>query len=246
MSGRAIRALAAALLLSACGPAAAGLQVMPVGLQFERATTAQGLWLANTGREALRAQVRVFRWTQADGADVLEPARGLLASPPMLHLPAGGRQLVRVIRDARADDAHGEQAYRILVDELPPTEGADEHGVRYVLRYSIPVFVVDGPPRDPESVAAGLEWSVVRSDDGFALQVRNAGDTRAQVATVILVRADGSEQVLVPGLLGYVLPHRTMRWPARLAAAPAAGDRIRVTVNGRPVDASYPIGRLAR
>src|SRR5690348_17457070 len=81
-----LRGLAAALLI-ACGPAcASGLQVAPVGLEFAPGGTAQGVWLTNTGNDLLRAQVRVFHWTQADGQDVLTPAQGLVASPPMLNL----------------------------------------------------------------------------------------------------------------------------------------------------------------
>src|SRR5512146_2569858 len=116
-----LRGLAAALLI-ACGSAgASGLQVAPVGLEFAPGSTAQGVWLTNTGNDLLRAQVRVYHWTQSDGKDVLTPAQGLVASPPMLNLQPGAQQLVRVIRTG-APAGPNEDAYRLLIDELPQPE----------------------------------------------------------------------------------------------------------------------------
>src|SRR5690606_27632881 len=89
------------------------------------------------------AQVRVYRWTQVDGQDVLEATRDLAISPPMLEVASGGEQLVRVVRLGPAPAAT-EASYRVVVDELPvaAVDAADGgEGLRFVLRYSIPVFV---------------------------------------------------------------------------------------------------------
>src|SRR6185312_17329775 len=130
----------AGLLVAASNAAASGLQIAPTGLSLTVGGPAQALWLTNTGDKELRAQVRAFRWSQSDGKDSLEPTQSLVASPPMLSIPPGGKQLVRVIRTG-GDAPAGEQAFRLLVDELPVDTDRKETGVKYVLRYSVPVFV---------------------------------------------------------------------------------------------------------
>ncbi|WP_267120372.1 fimbrial biogenesis chaperone, partial [Xanthomonas sacchari] len=133
----------AALWLAAAGAAvAASLQVAPTSVSLRAEETAQGLWLSNSGDVPLRAQVRVFRWQQRDGEDVLDPSDRIALSPPMLQLAPHARQLVRVIRLDPAPAA-GEDAYRILVDELPSQDasGNASAGLQFVLRYSVPVFL---------------------------------------------------------------------------------------------------------
>ena len=95
----AILGLWGACLLGGGAVQAAGLQVSPVTLTPGPARQGDGLWRGNTGTAPLDAQIRVFRWTQVDGQDRMEPADGLVVSPPMLQLPTHGRQLVPVIRN---------------------------------------------------------------------------------------------------------------------------------------------------
>jgi fimbrial chaperone protein len=66
----------------------------------------------------IRGQVRVNAWTQSNHQDILTPSKDLIASPMVLTIPAGQRQLVRLIR-ANAGNNSSEQAYRLIVDELP-------------------------------------------------------------------------------------------------------------------------------
>ena len=232
----ALRGLSAALLI-ACGSAgASGLQVAPVGLEFAPASSAQGLWLTNTGGDALHAQARVFHWTQVEGKDVLPPTQSIVASPPMLSLASGTQQLVRVIRTG-AGAGTSEDAYRVVVDELPPATQARDTGVRYVLRYSVPVFVEPANAPDDAAVAAALQWSLVRDGNGLALQVRNTGTRHAQLSDATLQLPGGKALTLTPGLLGYALPSSTMRWPVKVPAAQLDnGTLLKVMVNGKPVE----------
>ena len=78
----------AGLILAWAGSAwASGLQVAPVSLTLVSTQNADGLWLSNTGTGMLHAQVRVYRWTQVDGAEQLTPSQELVISPPMLGAP---------------------------------------------------------------------------------------------------------------------------------------------------------------
>src|SRR5690348_5988327 len=239
----ALRGLMAALLI-ACGSAgASGLQVAPVGLEFAPAGTAQGVWLTNTGNDVLHAQVRVFHWTQADGDDVLTPTQGLVASPPMLNLQPGAQQLVRVIRTGAPPAGPNEDAFRLLIDELPQPEKEEKSSVRYILRYSVPAFV---EPAGSQNAAPALTWSLQRDGDGFALVVSNAGARHAQLSDVSLQPEGGKPITLSNGLLGYVLPGSTMRWPLKQPAQLGNGTLLKVTVNGKPVEQTLPGDTLPR
>ncbi|MEE7561399.1 molecular chaperone, partial [Xanthomonas sp. Kuri4-2] len=187
--------------------AAASLQLAPTMLSLAPEQNADGLWLSNSGSAPVQVQVRAYRWTQHDGSEDLQPTQDLLISPPMRSLPAGERQLIRVIRAHPAAPAE-EVAYRVIVDELPRPE-AERSGMQFVLRYSVPVFVL---PREPEQPQPDLRARLLRDADGSAsLEVSNRGSAHAQIADLRHV-ADGSPRFALNGLVGYVLPGQTMRW----------------------------------
>jgi fimbrial chaperone protein len=235
-----VRGLALACLLAAAFDASAsGLQIAPTSLELASAGPAQALWLTNTGDHELRAQVRAYKWSQNGGKDALEPTQALVASPPMLTVAPGGRQLVRVIRTGQ-DAAPGEQTYRLLVDELP-LEAAKGTGVQYVLRYSVPVFVgVGGKP--------SLTWSGTPGHDAIELTVSNTGPAHAQISEVNLVQPGAAAPVpIVPGLLGYVLPGATMHWTIALpAGATATNASLKALVNGDATDQMLSPGAQPR
>jgi fimbrial chaperone protein len=236
-------------LLVACGPVgASGLQVVPIGLEFTPANPAEGLWLTNTGDRELRAQVRVFHWTQTGGKDELAPTQTFLASPPMLSLAPGGRQLVRVIRiGGPAASGTGEDAFRVLIDELPQASQPQSSGLQYILRYSVPVFVGPANPPDEAAVGAALHWSSVHEGGQLMLQVRNDGARHAQISDVSLLPASGDAIVVSPGLLGYALPGMVMRWPLKAPTDPVgAGMKLKARINGKPVDQAFAVGDLPR
>jgi fimbrial chaperone protein len=236
------RRLALVTALAAAVPAAASsLQVAPTGLDFPAGSSAQALWLTNTGSEELAAQVRAFAWSQAAGEDVLEPTRNLVASPPMLRIAPGARQLVRVIRSGGTPSAN-EQSYRIVVDELPPPQDGGVSGVQYVLRYSVPAFVAGSAGTPP-----ALAWTTTVVDGALQLDVRNDGATHAQLTAISLLGAEGTPTPLHPGLLGYVLPGANMRWHVAVpAGVDATNARIEAQVNGNPTALPPPAGALPR
>lgn len=223
--------LAAAVYGAAATATAAGLQVTPILVEIPRGESSAVLWLSNTGDAALRAQVRVFRWTQDDTGDQLEASTELVASPPMLEVAPGQRQLVRVIRP-RGDGGPGETSFRLLVDELPPPVGS-EQGVRFVLRYSVPVFTGGDGSGTPQ-----LQWRVTGSP--AALEVANTGPVRAQLSEVGLVGADGTRSVISAGLLGYVLPGSRMRWQLPPSVDAAGASALRARINGEPLEQAIP------
>lgn len=225
-----------ALSLCATMPvAASSLQVSPTGLDLTAAQNADSLTLSNAGDAPLRAQVQVFRWTQKDGKDILEPTREVVATPAMLSIAPGTKQLVRVVR--LAPPAAQESSYRIIVSELPGATGKPmKAGLTFLLKYSLPVFIAP-------QVATGTPTSVkpVLSAQlrGNELEVRNSGRQHARLSQLVWIDAAGRRRELAPGLLGYVLAGQTMQWPVPTASVSGAG-RFEALINDDHVATPLP------
>jgi fimbrial chaperone protein len=228
--------IAGALAATACVVQASGLQVSPIGLRLATSASAEALWLTNTGTGPVHAQVRVFRWTQADGKDLLEPSRDLVVSPPMVTIAPGDRQLVRVIRQVAPASDGMETAYRVIVDELP-VDAADRPGLTFVLRYSVPVFLAPlGDPAMKATLRAGWE----KGPDGPHLRIHNTGNGHAQVADLTWQGTQGRRVLLLPGLVGYALPGATMRWKLPPDAQLTDGT-LRARLNGEPSESTLVV-----
>lgn len=207
---------------------AASLQVSPVMLDIEKNQPSDGIWLSNTGQESLHAQVRVFAWSQRNREDVLEATPYFVASPPLIKIEAGERQFIRLVRIGDSGSKQ-EQAYRIVVDELPiESEGAE--GLTFVLRYSIPVFI-RGKEDKQEPI---LSWQISENVQKEAvLVVTNTGDKRAQLSRLIFTPTNGKSVVLNEGLVGYVLADNSMQWVVSSNARSfASGGVFDVLING--------------
>lgn len=230
-----------------CGAASAsGLQVSPVSLTIQPTQNAEGLWLSNTGDNVVHAQVRVYRWTQEGREDRLTASRGLVVSPPMLQLAAGDNQLIRAIRLGAPPSGAGavEEAYRVIIDELPVDTTEGKKGLQYVLRYSVPIFV---EPAGAPASAPQLQWTL-RPEGGKAmLEVANIGGTHAQLADLNFTDAGGHRTAVHAGLLGYVLPGAQMRWAVKVPpVALAAGGTWEAMINGTTGAQNIPLADRPR
>lgn len=235
--------LCVAWLASAVPALASGLQVSPTTLTLPAERSAEGLWLSNTGSSVLRAQLRIYRWTQENAEEKLEPTRDIAISPPMLELPPGERQLVRLIR-LRPPPQGVETSYRVVVDELPPAATPVSSGLQFVLRYSIPVFLSSaGAAASPPVLRATLDVSQTNA----VVEISNSGGFRAQIADLAYVDAGGQRYPLASGLLGYVLPGQRMRWPLPLSSDQLPhGGTLKARINGEAEEQSLPLASAAR
>jgi fimbrial chaperone protein len=230
-------------LLAWLAPAAlaASLQITPIRVELPPGAGAAALSLRNRGDQPISAQVRVFRWTQAQGDDVLTPAEDIVASPPILRIEAQSEQLVRIVRPG-PDTVPAETTYRLLIDELPQADTSTTSGVRLQLRYSVPVFVgtpaAGGAPR--------VNFALWRDGQSWMLGATNDDNRHAQISDVSLVADTGAATPVAAGLLGYALRgnHRAWRVPLPNGFAPGPRMRVKATLNGtsvvRPLDLSPP------
>lgn len=186
---------------------AAGLQIAPVSLEIPADKKADEVWLRNTGTEPVHAQVRVYRWSQDKGEDVLTADTDMVASPPMVQVEPGQQQLVRLVRvGPMAAPAATERTYRLLIDELPIKKVASKVGLDFVFRYSVPVFVAGTETAKPQ-----LEWSVQNTGGHAWLVVKNSGNSHSQLAELAFTPPSGKTVMAAAGLAGYVLPGQYRR-----------------------------------
>ena len=256
--GRLKNMAAAAALLVALGMATdargnpASLMIWPIHPVIRSDERAAALWLENRGTRPVTVQVRVFAWLQEEYADRYEDQPdALIPSPPLATIAPGRRQLVRLTRLVEAP-AGQETAYRVLGDELPDAErdaAATDTGpqtalgVKLRMRYSLPLFVY-GRGLEPATMPAAADhsirpqppaasWRVVEEGARRWLQVTNHGRHHLRLSHVRFVRPiEGFD--LAPGLLGYVLPGATMRWPVPAEAPAGDGVTLEARVNGAP------------
>ena len=200
--------LALAFCCSALLPqaAAGALSVSPTLIDQAAPNNAAVVTLQTPGKEPVRIQVRIFRWTQIDGEDRLEPTRDVVTSPPMLKVAPGTDYTVRVVRRVKRPVV-GEESYRLLVDQLPEPKDRKANRVNLVIRHSIPVFFRAGDERGP-----AVDWSAVKTKQGLKLTARNDGDHRFRLANLVVKAASGKVLRKVNGLAGYVLAHSAMTW----------------------------------
>lgn len=245
--------LAASLALTFTFAEAANLQVNPILVEFAPGEQSQALWLSNTGTEPLKAQVRVSAWTQINGKDELAPSRDLLASPAILEVAAGERQLVRLIRPSPTP-VPVEMAYRLTIDELPvDASKPQDSGVTFLLRYSVPVFVLaegDTPLSPSRRTAtspvvgkpAQLSASLQPQGETSVLRIANPGRQRVRLSALAWEAADGKRTELTPGLLGYALAGQQMQWTIPLSPQlHARGGRLKARFNDDPNEQPLPL-----
>lgn len=225
--------LVAALALATVPRAAeaASLQVAPVLVEMRAPTATSTVRLRNESDQPLSAQARVFRWTQVDGRDVFEPAADVVASPPSVTLSPRVDYSIRVVRTSRGP-VEKEEAYRLLLDELPDASRVQSGAVALVLRHSIPVFVMP-----PVQAPSKLSWSVKVTGGKIVLTAANSGGRRVRLSSVRV--SDGNRTVdFGSGLLGYALAGSTMSWERPAPRGFAGSARITATTDSGPVNAT--------
>lgn len=227
VTAKLLPALTAALVATMPARASAPLLIWPIDPSIEAGRDATALWLENRGTAQAMMQIRIYRWRQHEGEDRFEEQNDVDASPPIVTIPAGKRQMIRLI-NPRGRRESGETAYRIVVDEIPlpsavssaesddsaappPPPSRTGGGLSFQMRYSIPLFIYAGAGRDAASLRMPpqLRCTLAAQPDGKYLRLSNVGPVNARLLDLAFDRS-GSKAPLGEGLLGYVLPGATV------------------------------------
>lgn len=223
------------------GPvSAASLQISPVSVEIPAPGAAATISLRNESPTALSAQVRVFRWTQANGVEKLEPTNDVVSSPPTVSLASRAVYALRIVRTAKAPVAAPE-AYRLLIDELPDPNRQKAGAVTLVLRYSVPVFFASA-----DGAAPKIDWNVEKRGSRVVVTARNSGDRHLRLAAMVVRDGHGATVSFGAGLTGYVLARSTMQWTAAGRSSgfnPGGSALISAQSDLGPVNAAAPISK---
>ncbi|MDI9276719.1 molecular chaperone [Pantoea sp. EABMAA-21] len=188
--------------------AANSLMIWPIDPTINPDDKASELWLENRGNATTMMQVRIFSWLQVGGQEQYQTQQQVVASPPMVRLEPGQKQLVRLIKQG-APEAGREMSYRVVLDEIPTprTPGENQAGLTFQMRYSVPLFVY-GNGVTSDSAKPHLSWQQVDSGGKRWLELTNRGNGHARLSNVTI----GGRR-LGNGLFGYVLANSSNRWP---------------------------------
>ncbi len=204
---------------------ATSLQVAPVLVDVPAPGAASKMTLKNVGSEQIKAQVRIFKWIQRNGKDELIPTRDVVASPPLVKISPGGTNLIRIVRVSKTP-TKGEEAYRLIVDQLPDKTRKAGIAVKLQMRYSIPVFFGASTIEEPK-----LAWSV--RSNGSSLSVTNQGKRHVRVSELRMKSTGGTNIGSKKGLVGYVLSNSVANFKIKLHRKAKKGSSVLITANAQ-------------
>lgn len=207
---------------------AASLQVSPTYVNFNAKEQAQSVWLTNSGTDTIRGQVRLYNWQQNNGQETLSQANQLIATPAVVTIKPGEKQLIRLVQPKQPSTStaeHKEQAYRLLVNELP-TPAAHAKGLQFLLSYSIPVFVNQHEDNKAQTILTGVSFSLDSKEGKAILTVDNKFNRHIKLSQLTFTPTSGKSIAVTPGLLGYTLAGQTMQWTLDLSASIVKGGGV--------------------
>ena len=203
-----MRTLFALLAAAIAAPASAStFNISPIRAELAAGHRTEALTITNAEDNPVVVQIRVVRWSQKNGAEELEETHELLATPPVLQIPANSQQIIRVAL-RREPDPSQELTYRVIFEEVPQAAPKDFVGLRVALRLSIPIFVA--PARGKAN--ADLAWASRWLPNGqLELAATNSGTGHLQV-TDFEAQFPGSLMPLRGVASKYVLAGSRMSW----------------------------------
>lgn len=211
----------------------AALQVSPVSVTVAAPGTTSSVTLQNIDERPLSAQLRIYRWRQVDGHDDYEETDAVVASPPLAELSSRQNYTVRIVRTDPTPVTQ-EEAYRLIVDELPAPNSRPSSSITLAMRYSIPVFFsnADGAPPN-------LVWSFHKNNGRIVLKLRNDGDQHVRISSLKLRDAKGATVSFGGGLIGYALGHSEVEFTSPPAKGFSGGSATVIAESDQgPIDAA--------
>ena len=236
--------LVAVYFLTGVLPATAAILIWPTNVFIDSREKAAAMWLENRGNTLQTYQMRVYAWSHTGSKEELTEQDDIVGSPPIMQIEPGKRQLVRLIRTGTSPPGK-EMTYRVILDEIPSAEpeAPDKaNGVKFRMRYSIPVFVfgeglasqsMQGNGKtdaDKVVVDPSLSWRIKNDRKQKTLEVSNKGPIHVHLRNLTFARRDGMKTD-PGGAAGYILPGKTMSWP--VTAEMGSGSTLLGIINGK-------------
>jgi fimbrial chaperone protein len=196
---------------------AATLQVSPVRITISADGKAGVVRLHNQSDVPTLVQIEAMVWNEVDDLSQVPTTSDILAVPPVFEIAAGAEQVIRLAL-RRPLTSGTEQAYRLLITEVPRAVGDGLQGVSFALRLNLPVFVT------PEGALPQPTWSLERDGGGAKLTLGNQGNAHVRVRSIALFEDGGAQPVFVSDEGGYVLAGRERSWQLDLGRLKAGAS----------------------
>jgi fimbrial chaperone protein len=197
---------------------AESIQVSPISVEINAPSLSSTITLKTDAKKPRVAQLRVMRWSQVDGKEVLEATDDVVASPPFATLASNTSYTVRIVRQSAAPVLN-EENYRLLIDQLPDEQSSKKNVIGIAIRYSLPIFV-----RPANGGKAVLEWDAELVDGAVKLTAINSGNRGAKLTDLKISDGRSFVRFGTNGAAGYILPGQSMSWkkpaPKGFAAGP--------------------------
>ena len=209
-------------------PFIATLNVSPLRIEIGKRARLASFQIQNASAKPVALQVRVFAWSQQDGADQYVTTKDIIASPGILAMEPDAFQTFRVVR-LNTPESGKELSYRIVIDQLPDRQqkaGAATTRLRLIL----PLFL-DGDVASASAIGFAAQ--------NGALMIANQGGKSARLERLSLKYSDGRVIPLDSAGPRYVLAGSTIKWrlPA-IATCLADGSAIVGVIDSKPVNVS--------
>lgn len=150
----------------------------------------------------INLQMTVMQWSQENGKDIYKQTKDLIVAPPILKIPPGKTQLVR-IGWRRPGSLSKELSYRLFIQDLTSYE-AVQNTIRFKVQASMPVFI------EPPSPLYQAQWQIKRiGSNQIKLTLNNTGNMHIQVGTLTITNAN-KQTIATINASAYVLPQETI------------------------------------
>jgi fimbrial chaperone protein len=200
------------LLVFSSSALAGGFAVVPLRADLGK-NRSSSLTVTNT-EDAKTFEVRAVSWKQQNRTDTYAQTDELLLAPATFRLEKGASQVVRIQLNRPLDAT--EHAYRVFIDEVPPSKEIRPNSLKTVVSMAIPVFVApaSGPIAKGE---AKLKASLTK--DVVNIELSNTGKANLKLREWVLTSPKAGQLLKVPSA-AYVLSGNTLigDYPLRIQA----------------------------
>jgi len=202
----------------------ANFLIWPIYPVIENNEKAVPVWLENVGDSPAMIQVRVFKWSQEQYKEQFSNQQEIIASPPIVKIPAGTKQMIRLTQAIPTADFK-ENSYRVIIDELPVAmdNEAENNRVSFKMRYSIPLFtygkgIGSGTGQETQKLNNKnseakpiLKWQIKQSNNKDVLEIENIGAMSARISE-FKAGSNSYKAEAENNAYGYVLPNSSIQF----------------------------------
>jgi fimbrial chaperone protein len=179
------------------------VSVSPLRVTFNTDQQSEILTVRNTSKQAFTIQPKVMKWSQKDGQDVMEATRDVLVAPPIVEVPAGESQVIRLALK-RTPEAGKELTYRLFIQQVAAPQKLNTTGLTFAWNLSLPVFVTPSDGR----LTPTLQWNGAINGKTLAFTATNSGSMHIQVKKL---RIESSAGVSESSQMFYLLPAQQLK-----------------------------------